>query len=81
MSLPTPYTSLANALKERQRIIADRETYQRDPDGHLASLQNISQTIDTYSRQLPAPVDPQLAHYLQRCSFDKALAFIEQNHL
>ena len=81
MSVHSPYASLATALKERHRIIADRETYHRDPVGHLNSLQNVSEHIEIYARQLPEPVDPTLAHYLQRCSFDKALAFIEENHL
>jgi hypothetical protein len=29
-------------------------------------------------KALPAPVDPQLAHFLSRCSYEKALEFLEQ---
>jgi hypothetical protein len=49
----------------------------RDAAAHLESLKAASERIATLQTQLPAPIDPQLAHYLQRCSYDKALAFIE----
>jgi hypothetical protein len=74
---PDTYQELTAALKERLALIADREFYQRDPAAHLARLQAVSGTIATTATQLPGPVDPQLAHYLQRCSYDKALAFLE----
>ena len=69
--------ALADALKERLGLVADREFYRRDPAAHLAQLQSVSGRITALAAQLPPGVDPQLAHYLQRCSFDKALAFIE----
>ena len=68
---------LAAALRERLAIIADRDFFQRDPAGHLANLQAASERIETLRAQLAPPVQPQLAHYLQRCSYDKALAFLE----
>jgi hypothetical protein len=74
---PDPYEALANALRERLSLVADRELYRRDAVAHLAQLQRISETIATLAAHLPSNVDPQLAHYLQRCSYDKALAFIE----
>ena len=69
--------ALADALKERLAVIADREFYQRDPAAHLARLQEVSTRITTLAAQLPPGLDPQFAHYLQRCSYDKALAFLE----
>jgi hypothetical protein len=72
-----PYETLAAALRERRAIIADRELYARDPAAHLEQLRTISERVTALQDQLPAPVDPQLAHYLQRCSYDKALAFLE----
>ena len=74
---PTIQQSLADALRERLAVIADREWYARDPAGHLARLRAVSEQIATLQRQLPPPVDPQLAHYLDRASYDKALAFLE----
>ena len=72
-----PHHALAAALRARRAVIADRELYARDPAEHLRQLQTISEQVIALEQQLPAPIDPQLAHYLQRCSYDKALAFLE----
>lgn len=69
---------LADALRERLTVIADRAAYERDPDAHLRQLQAASERIVALAAQLPRPVDPQLAHYLQRCSYDKALEFLQR---
>jgi len=74
---PTIEQSLVAALRERLAIIADREWYTRDATGHLDRLRTVSEQITTLQQQLPPPVDPQLRHYFERCSYDKALAFLE----
>jgi len=74
---PSVYQALAAALRERLAVIADREHYQRDPTGHLERLKAVAVTIATIQEQLPSEIDPRLAHYLQRASYDKALAFIQ----
>ena len=71
-----PETELAVALRERLALIAD-ESSRRDPERHLVKLQSVSEKITTLERALPPPVDPQLAHFLARCSYDKALALLE----
>ena len=71
------YPALAAALRERLAVIADRQHYERDPAGHLERLKSVAAAIEALQRELPEEVDPKLAHYLQRCSFDKALAFLE----
>jgi hypothetical protein len=73
----SPYQALADALRERLAVIADRELYSRDPALHLDRLKTVSERVAELQAGLPAPVDPQLAHFLQRCSYDKALAFLE----
>jgi hypothetical protein len=79
MNVETPvHQALAAALRERIATIADREHYQRDPAGHLERLKAASEAITDLQKQLPSNTDPKLAHYLQRCSYDKALAFLEQ---
>ena len=77
--LPDPevHRDLAAALRERLAVIADRAAYERDPQAHLHRLQGVSERITALAGNLPSPVDPRLAHYLQRCSYDKALAFLE----
>jgi hypothetical protein len=74
---PTIQQSLAEALRERLAVIADREWYARDPAGHFERLRTVSEQITALQHQLPPPINPQLAHYLDRCSYDKALAFLE----
>ena len=44
----------------------------------MARLRAISERIDELASVLPRPIAPQLAHYLQRRSYDKALEFLEQ---
>ena len=71
------YRELSRALRHRLAVIGDRALYARDPQAHLQQLQEASERIANLQQQLPAPVDPQFAHYLQRCSYDKALAWLE----
>jgi len=71
------YKALASALRERLDVIADRQAFAKDAAAHMESLKQVSERIATLQGQLPHPVDPQLAHFLQRCSYDKALAFLE----
>ncbi|MGA7275034.1 MAG: hypothetical protein WBX14_09345 [Candidatus Udaeobacter sp.] len=68
--------NLRDALRERLAIIQDEES-RRDTDTHMARLRAVSEKIDQLRALLPQPVDPQLAHYLQRKSYDKALEFLE----
>ena len=75
----SPYQALAAALRERLAVIADRELYQRDPALHLTQLRTVSERVTALQAELPPPIDPQLAHFLQRCSYDKALAFLESH--
>jgi len=61
------YVDLENALRERLAIIGD-ENSRRDPEKHMARLRTISEKIDNLAAPLPKPIDPQLAHFLQRKS-------------
>ena len=74
--METVYVDLAAALRERLAIIGDEES-RRDAEKHVARLRAISEKIEILSAELPPPKDPQLAHFLQRKSYDKALEFIE----
>jgi hypothetical protein len=76
MIMEKPIVDLAGALRERRAIIAD-ELSRRDEKRHVARLAAVSEKIDNLQAALPKPIDPQLAHYLERHSYDKALEFIE----
>ncbi|MGB8166169.1 MAG: hypothetical protein WCF18_01675 [Chthoniobacteraceae bacterium] len=71
------YPALEAALRERLAAIADRQHYERDPGGHLERLKAAAAGIDA-AREALVNVDPRLAHYLERCSYDKALAFLQE---
>ena len=67
---------LTAALRERLAIIRD-ENSRRDPEAHIERLRAVSDKIDSLAAALPKPRDPELAHFLQRKSYDKALEFLE----
>src|SRR5712692_11447986 len=67
---------LRDALRERLAIIHDEES-RRDEAKHVARLRAVSEKIDKLQAALPRPIDPRLAHYLQRRSYDKALEFLK----
>jgi len=69
---------LTAALRERLAIIGD-ENSRRDPAAHTARLSAVSEKIEKLEAVLPKPIDPQLAHFLQRKSYDKALEFLESD--
>jgi len=70
-------TRLAAALRERLALVGDTNS-RRDPVAHLAKLQAVSEKIVDLEKELPPSADPQLRHFLARCSYEKALAFLEQ---
>jgi len=72
------FSDLIAALRERIAIIRD-ENSRREPEKHTARLRTISEKIDNLAAALPKPIDPQLAHFLQRKSYDKALEFLDAN--
>jgi hypothetical protein len=74
--METALVDLAEALRERLAVIRDEES-RRDEAKHIARLKAVSERIDNLQTHLPKPVDPRLAHYLQRKSYDKALAHLE----
>jgi hypothetical protein len=67
---------LALALRERVAIIKDGAS-RLNPNAHMALLRAISEKIETLEAALPRPIDPRLAHYLERRSYDKALEYLD----
>ena len=77
--MPDLYDELADTLRERLAVIADRAFYERDPAGHLEKLKAVSEKITQLGAALPRPVPGDFAHYLQRQSYQKALDWIVTN--
>jgi len=69
--------NLVAALRERLVIVADEKS-RSDPEQHVKKLRAISETIDKAQAALPHPLDPRLAHFLERRSYEKALELLEQ---
>jgi len=69
---------LAEALRERLAVIADHAHRDHDQAGHLQRLIDVSGRIDALIAALSLQeLDPQFRHYLEKRSYDKALAWIE----
>ena len=68
---------LVAALRERLVIVADEKS-RSDPDQHVEKLREVSEKIDRAQAALPQPIDPRLAHFLERRSYEKALELLEQ---
>jgi hypothetical protein len=66
---------LADTLRERLAIVADEES-RRDPERHMERLRDVSDRLEKIEQQLPAALDPQLRHYMQRRSYSKALEYL-----
>ena len=77
--LPSPdlLADLASALRDRLNVIADHAFRDRDPQAHLARLQEVSERLDALAQRVPNSLDPQFLHFLQRRSYDKALGWLE----
>lgn len=69
-------TELADLLEKRLAVIADHELRERDPDEQLKQLQTVSEKIVERQAELTGELSPRLAHFLENCSYDKALAWI-----
>jgi hypothetical protein len=74
----TELSELREALQERLRVIADHELRDRDPRAHLERLKAAASRLDAAIARVPPDCDPQLRHFLDRQSYVKALAWLEQ---
>ena len=70
---------LALLLRKRITIIADHAFRDRDPQAHLEALKAIFQAIQREHGTHKGRIPPRLEHFLSGGSYDKALAFIEQD--
>jgi len=80
MEIESSFPALAAALRERLAVIADQELRRKDPAAQLERLKAVSEKIAALQSQLPPDIHPRLRHFLEGCSYDKALAFLEENY-
>ena len=80
MTVMETYRCLADALKKRLEVIQDAKLRETNPSLQLEQLKAVSEEISRLQKELPQDCDPHLKHYLQNCSFDKALAFLGKTY-
>lgn len=76
--LASLHTSLHAAVKARLDIVADHAFRDRASAAHLEALKAAAARLDALVANLPANTDPTLRHYLERQSYTKALAWLEE---
>lgn len=74
---PTDLKELSELLERRLDTIADAELRERDPERQLALLQEVSEAIAAFHARHRGTIPPRLNHFLQNCSFQKALEWVE----
>ncbi len=71
------YAPLASMLRHRLEVIADHDWRDRDSGGHFDALKAVSEAIAAWEAAQPRPVPARLGHFLQQCSYGKALEWID----
>lgn len=74
---PADTAALVAALRERLAVIGNHALRDADPAAHLEALKAASERLAALARALPPGTSPRLLHFLQQCSYDKALTFLE----
>jgi hypothetical protein len=68
---------LIGLLRRRLDTIADHELRAQDPAKQLSLLQEISEAITAFHQRHQGALPPRLNHFLQNCSYQKALEWAE----
>ena len=71
---------LATLLHKRLEIIGDHTFRDREPAAHLDALKEVSEGIMVLHTKLrdAGQLTPRLEHFLANCSYDKALALLQE---
>jgi hypothetical protein len=67
---------LGALLERRLAVIGDQDLRERDPAAQLDQLRTVSEEITTMYEQNKGALPPRLKHYLERASYQKALAWL-----
>lgn len=71
--------ALTDLLRQRLQIIADHALRDANPELHLQALKEVSESIDKLRAALHPELPPRLRHFLEQSSYQKALAYLEEN--
>tara|TARA_R110002096_G_scaffold4501_30_gene21261 strand:- start:1908 stop:2159 length:252 start_codon:yes stop_codon:yes gene_type:complete len=70
------FQELADLLERRLQVIGDHELRDRDPDAQFEQLKSVSEAIMAKHVELKPQIDARLNHFLENCSYDKALDWV-----
>jgi len=73
------HKNLKEAVQARLDMVADHAFRDRDAAAHLKALQSAGSHLDSLVAQLPPDTDPTRRHYLERQSYTKALAWLQES--
>jgi hypothetical protein len=71
-------TALRDAVAARLAVVADHELRAADPAAHLEKLKQAAGRLDALAANLPKDCDPMLRHYVERQSYVKAVAWLDE---
>ena len=77
-NLASMHKDLHAAVKSRLDIVADHAFRDRDAAAHLEALKAAALHLESMVAKLPADTDPTLRHYLERQSYMKVVAWLEE---
>ncbi|MEM7697678.1 MAG: hypothetical protein AAF236_04660 [Verrucomicrobiota bacterium] len=69
------YQQLIEFLERRIEVISDTEWRDRDQEGHLGAIIEASEAIGEWQTAHQEELPKRLEHFLENCSFEKALAW------
>ena len=73
-----PQQTLAALLQKRLDLIGDHAFRDRDAQGHLNALREISEALDATFQSLKPQLAPRLRHFMEQASYSKALEYLKQ---
>ena len=73
------FESLGSALRKRLDVVSDHALRDRDPAAHLEAIKAAHRELESQIAALPPDTDPRLLHFLERQSYEKAVAFLRSN--
>jgi hypothetical protein len=71
---------LAALLQRRIDIIGDHAFRDRDAQGHLAALREVSEALDATFNTLKPQLPPRLRHFMEQASYNKALEYLREGN-
>ena len=77
--MKSEYQQLQQLLERRIAVISNHSLRDSNPDEQLKQLQEVSEAINQLHQNIASDAPPRLKHFLENCSYDKALDWLKNN--